>query len=245
MKSSVRGVVVLVCCGVGITLAFWFYKQDESRTRRSALSHRQAATHALAEHLAKHYPGARALVVSNPFTQKKGQPRQVYEFEEAGINGLREGFGKAISFQVVFPELRPEFLNNPRAVYVDPKTTTPLSFLVEEGAFEKLAEQHSDCDLMVSLIGLPANLTRRPSWRSANGPKYALLLPDWRTVGDKQAVLNAVKSDKIVAAILNKPGAPPDSESASQDHRAEFARRFLLVTKESIDRLLQTYPQIF
>ena len=245
MKGSVWGVVVLAFCGVGITLAFWFYKQDEGRARKSALWHRQVATRALAEHVAKQYPGARALVVSNPFTQKKGQPREIYEFEEAGVAGLREGFGKTISFQVVFPELRPEFFSDPRSVHVDPKTTTPLSYLVAENAFVALAEQHPDCAVIVSLIGLPVSLTRQPGWRNPAGPKYALLLPDWRIVGDKRAVQSAVKSEKIVAAVLNKPGAPPESEAAVTDPKAEFARRFLLVTKDNIDRLLQTYPQVF
>ena len=97
----------------------------------------------------------KVLVLSNPFSQQSGRSEQVYDFEKAGVAGLKEGFGKAVKIEVVFPALKPEVLNDPRSVQVDPQTTTPLSFLVSEQAFSDVLQKHPDADLMVSLIGLP------------------------------------------------------------------------------------------
>ena len=240
-----RSGIVLIGCGVAAALALAFYQYRKNSTVRAAHGHREAATRALAEYLAAHYPQQKALVVSNPFTLKKGQAAQIYAFEEAGLAGLRTGFGKAISSKVVFPELRGEFQKNPASVYVDPKTTTPLSFLVADDAFDKLVHENSECRLLVTLVGIPLRFRESALWKKEDAPKLALLLPDWRMIGDGPAIRFAFKSGKIAAAVLNKPGAPPDDNRAAADYKQDFDSRFLLVTSENIDEILQKFPRLF
>ncbi len=200
----------------------------------------------MAEYLAGQFGRQRALIVSNPFTQQKGRPKEIYEFEEAGIRGLRAGFrNRIIVAAVAFPDLRPQFILKPDSVYVDPKTTTPLSYLIAEDAFDTLARKHSDCGLIVSLIGLPVNLNRTELWRKPDGPKLALLLPDLRMGGDQAAIRSAVQSRKIVALVLNKPGASPEDAPTEKNGQTEFERRYLLVTPEGIDQVIRSYPRLF
>src|SRR6185369_6935232 len=118
--------------------------------------------------LAGRFPGARALIISNPFAQTKGVGGNVKAYEEAGVRGLRRGFGSKIA--------------------IDADTTTPMSYLVAPDAFDKIAKQHPSCSLLVSLIGLPADLSKVELWQATDGPKLALLLPDLRMVGDAAAV---------------------------------------------------------
>lgn len=203
------------------------------------------ATRVLAEYVAAQHPGKRVLVISNPFTRERGHSPQIYAYEEAGIAGLRKGLGNAQPMKVVFPALRPEVGRKPGSVYVDPKTTTPLSFLVAEDAFDALAKENSDFDIVVSLIGLPVNVSRAGIWQNPAGPKFALLLPDLRFIGQPEAVRAAIKSGKIVGAVLKKPGAPPEATPVDGDYKSEFAKRFVLATTETVDQLLQVYPQLF
>ena len=238
--------LVLTLVGVALALGFgaWLYLQPGPQ--QQALQTRELATRGLAEYLARTYPGQRALVISNPYTKAKAAAGNMSAYEEAGRRGLRLGFGRQIAVEaVVFPELKPGALENPRAFIVDPQTPTPLSYLMREDAFDKLAQQHPGCRLFVSLIGLPADLSKVAFWPDANAPKLALLLPDLQLVGDTTAVRDAMKSGRLAAFVLNKPGAPPEQEPPGRDVAAEFARRFVLVTPESIDSVLQTWPQLF
>jgi hypothetical protein len=201
-------------------------------SKPAPLSEREAATELLAKYLAAELKPKGVLVISNPFTQQPGRPAEIYEFEKASLRGLRAGFGEKIALTNVFPELRPEALRDPASVFVDPKTTTPLSFLVAEDAFQKAVEQHPECDVVISLIGLPFNMKRFPAWAQPGPPRFALLLPDWRLIGDRNAILAAFNSDKLAAAAVRMPNSKPSDP-------------FVLVTKTNIQELLVVAPQVF
>lgn len=231
---------VVLAVGLGVA---WRWPRGPLR---EALHVRQLATRGLAEHLAQTISGRRALVIANPYTQQSGLPRAMREMEAAGLRGLKQGFGSKVNLAAVgFPELKPEAKDNPRAVFIDPESTTPLSFLVAEDAFDKLARQHPDCDLLVSLIGLPANLARVQCWQAAAGPKFALLLPDLRVIGNNAAIRQTMRSGKLAAFVLARPGAPETQPAAGGDFATEFAKRFVLVTTENVEQAMGAFPQLF
>jgi hypothetical protein len=209
------------------------------------LTQRELAMEYLGRYLASHYSGEKAVVLGNPFSQKSGQPREVYQYEKAGLQGLKRGFGKSIVIEAVaFPEVKAGFVENPQSVFIDPNTTTPLSYVVTDDALDKIIAAHPQAGLLVSLIGLPVRVRQTETWKSAQPRKFALLLPDLRMVGDEAAVREAILNGKIVAFVLNKPGAPPESQPLGKDSKMEFDRRFLLVNRDTIDRLLQLYPRL-
>ena len=210
------------------------------------LAQRELAMEYLGRYLASQYPGRRALVLANPFSQSPAQPRDVYQFDKAGLQGLRRGLGKAVVIEAVaFPELKPGFMEDRRSVFIDPDTTTPLSYAVTDEALDKIASAHSEAELVVSLIGLPVKVRQTQTWNSASPRRFALLLPDLRMVGDQRAVREAVLSGKIAAIVLNRPGAPTETEPMGNDPQLEFERRFLLVTPETINEIVQAYPWLF
>ncbi len=232
--------VIVVVLAFG---AWFFFKPDP---HGNALRARALATRGLAEHLARTHPGKRALIVANPFIQQGATARAIVATEAAGIRGLREGFGSNVTVAAVaLPDLRPEARDNPRALLAGTETTTPLSYLVAPGAFDQLARQHPDCELIVSLIGLPADLSRCEVWHNPGPPQFALLLPDLRMVGDAAAVESALKSGKLAALVLLKPGAPGDDVAPGKDFSTEFEKRFLLVNDENAPQILRAYPGLF
>ena len=231
---------VLFAIGLGVA---WSWRRGP---QQDAFQARELATRGLGEALAQNFPGHRALVISNPYTQQSGLPSAMRAMEEAGLRGLKQGFGSKVSLAAIaFPELKPEAKENPRAVFIDPESTTPLSFLVAEDAFDKLVRQHPDCDLIVSLIGLPANLQRVQCWQDPAGPKFALLLPDLRVIGNRAVIREAMQSGKLVAFVLARPGAPESPPAADAAFATEFEKRFVLVTPAVVDQAMQTFPQLF
>ena len=131
------GALVLITAGV------WFFLRSEPRDY--ALTARELATRRLGEYLAQKLPGQRALLISNPFTQNATTASDIVATEKAGIDGFKKGLGDKLGLEAVaFPELKPEARTNPRAVFIDGETTTPLSFLVSPGAFDKLFSRHGE-----------------------------------------------------------------------------------------------------
>ena len=62
------------------------------------------------------------VLVYPTFTQRKGQRKEIYQFEEAGLRGLRRGLGQRLVVEaVVFPELRPEVYQNPGSPTLIPR----------------------------------------------------------------------------------------------------------------------------
>ena len=204
-------------------------------------SERELAAQVLATELAKRVAPDTVLVLSNPFTRSSGRSPEIYAFEKAGLAGLAAGFGKNVVIEVDYPALKPEVQRDPAAVLVDPQSTTPLSFLVSDESFSEVTQRHPKAEVIVSLIGLPVNLTAYKEWSQPQTPKFALLLPDWRMIGGKEAILEAFRSGKLVAAVVKRPNTP----RAGEDVKEDFASQYFLVTVETVETLLNQQPGIF
>lgn len=232
MKRAALGLLFLG----GITAAVWWL----GGAREAAVEGRAGATRRLAEYAARQFSPDCVVVISNPFTQRGGRAEEIYEFQRAAVAGLREGFGEAVELKVEFPRLTPEAEADPGSVRMDPGTKTPLSFMVAAGAFDEVIRKH-ECGLVVSLIGLPVDLAGFASWNSEGDPKFLLLLPDWRMIGGREAILEAFESGKLAAAVIEKPaveqGTPalPDGTGPG----------YLVVTAENARALLEAHPGAF
>lgn len=229
---------LLLLCGAVFSTFRYLPLGMDGGMRRTALARREVALRVLAEHLAQQFPGQKVLIVSNPFTHRKTSSADVVAFEEAGIRGLKRGWGSNVQFQGIgYPELNATEASHPAHAPIDPQTTTPLSFLTADDAWDNLLRRYPDTDVVVSLIGLPATLRSQEIWRQPK-PHFALLLPDLRMIGDCGDVKEAFRSGKLAAVVLEKPGAPPESASLDRDYRAEFNQRFVLVTTQNCDSLV-------
>jgi len=227
--------------GVGLR----FYLTPERALRNAAEDRRSLALETLGAYLAQRHAGDRILVVGNPFVQRPGQPGEIKAFEKAAVRGLRRGVaGRLEVAGIAYPALAPKAAANPAAVSLPPNATTPLSFMTAPDAWDRLRREHPAANLWVSLIGLPVGVARMAVWKEPV-PRFALFLPDLRILGGTAAVRAAFRSGKLVAMVLNRPGAPPQSAAPVGDARAEFNRRFLLVTPENCEAALRQYPGLF
>jgi hypothetical protein len=233
-KYWIVGVVVGIAA---ICFALWLIFFGSNR---APLSQREIATRVLAEYIRKTAKPRAVLLISNPYVPMASRTAEITRFHNSSEVGLREGMGSEIRVAVGFPKFKAEALRDVTSVYVPPNSTTPLSYLVSETSFDDLVREHPDCDILVTLIGLPASTASSAFWLKPGPPRVALLLPDFSVLGDAGAVRFGFESGKLLAAVIPKPNAPPERAIGS-DYRAEFAKRFILVTGENVDQLL---PQL-
>jgi hypothetical protein len=245
MQVNRTNMLAAGCLLALLVVGLRFYFTPERAVRGAAEDRRTLALQILGEHLARQLPGERVLVIGNPFSQQSGQPANVYDFEEAALRGLTEGMGDALKLEgTAFPELDPRAATDPGAVPLPPDLRTPLSLMTTRGAWDRLQEEHPRAGLWVSLIGLPAGISGMKVWRQ-DGPRFALLLPDLRVLGNSRTVGAAFRSGKLVAAVFNRPGAPPQSARREKDPRDEFDLRYVLVTPDNYEQVLRDHPGLW
>jgi hypothetical protein len=192
-----------------------------------AVKARQSAMQRLGESLSSGIGENPVLVLSNPYAQRSGQSKTIRQFEAAGIEGLKLGLGEATQVEVVFPEIRPEYREHPERAVFPPNTKTPLSFLMEGASLDQLAAAHPSSDLIVSLIGLPVGIDQLQVWKGGEH-RFGLLLPDLRVLGSKGKVLEAIKSGKIAAVVVDDP----QSQEA------------LVIDSTNVEEVLANRPQL-
>jgi hypothetical protein len=221
-KSSLllsSGLAVLVAIALVLFLR-------PSGPKGAALSSREEAMQLLGSTLAQLRPGSPVLVLSNPFAQDSGFLDEKTQFERAGLRGLKEGLGKSTRVTVVAPDIRPEYYTNPSSIFIAPDSKTPLSFLVLPESLDRLAASHPDCQVLVSLIGLPVGVETLKVWDPQDPRSLALLLPDLRVLGSPGKAAEAFQRGKILAAVVEdtQPGT------------------FLVVTATNILEVLEKQP---
>lgn len=226
MRAKLPLTVASAVVAVGL-VAFAFFSRPSGATR-GALAAREDAMEALGARLARLCPNCPVLVLVNPFAKDAGHSSDRRQFEEAGLDGLRQGLGRRSTVTVVTPEIRPEYYANPASVIIPPDSTTPLSFLMRPASVNQLADAHPECRVIVSLIGLPFGVEQLPLWNDKDPRSFALLLPDLRVLGPRPVALEAFRRGKILAAVV------ADSRSGKP----------LVVTAENIETVLQNQPRL-
>ncbi|MDA7511407.1 hypothetical protein N8612_07015, partial [Verrucomicrobia bacterium] len=197
------------------------------REMGAAVMARQRAMERLGASFSSEFGEKPVLLLSNPYTRNSGQSKTVRQFEAAGIKGFKLGFGEASRVEVVFPEIRPEYQEHPEKAVFPPNTKTPLSFLMEGASLDQLAVSHPNCELIVSLIGLPVGIDQLDVWKG-DSHRFGLLLPDLRVLGSKAKALEAFKRGKIAAVVVDDP----QSQEA------------LVIDSSNVEDVLSNQPQL-
>jgi hypothetical protein len=217
---AVIGVAVVVIAAVVVL-------KTPSSPKNQALAHRELAMESLGKTIARLRPKSKALVLSNPFVKNAGYLDETSQYERAGVRGLRKGLGGDITVTLAAPNLKAEFLADQSSVVIPPDSRTPLSFMIDPAAVDQLAIAHPECQVIVSLIGLPLGVESLKIWEEKDSHCFAMLLPDMRVLGPPEKTLDGFQRGKLLAAVAQdeKSGDP------------------LIVTSENIQAILATQPK--
>lgn len=156
---------------------------------------RARALQALVDALPAHYNGGKALVVLNPLG--KGQD-EVAALETATLAALDNALKGKVALLTDKPDLKPGAAADPSRCAIPPGSTAPISFLMEPDAFTRLAAEHPNATLIISLVGYPAGGLVHAH------PPALLLFPDVRAFGNKAAMEAGFKDGHLLALV--QPG---------------------------------------
>ncbi len=193
--------------------------------RNEALAKREHIMESLGISIAKLRPQCKVLVLSNPFTKTTGYLNEISQFERAGLHGLRKGLG-SLPVTVVFPEIRPQFFTDRQSIILPPNCRTPLSFVIEPGSLDSLADAHPECNVIVSLIGLPVGTDQLKIWGEKDPRSFAMLMPDLSVLEPPAKAVEDFQRGKLLAAV-------------AEDNKTKDA---LIITRDNVAAVLETQP---
>lgn len=191
-------------------------------------------------------PGARVLVVGNPFAALPGARGELVEADRAAVRGVEKATTAvgARYLGVAVPALSEQARRDPSSVPIPAGATTPIGFMTERGAWDGIRETRREANLWISLIGVPADLATTRAWTDTDGPRWALFSPDPRLIGTRDEIRAALENGRLVAMVFPRPGAPSEALPMGADATAEFEARWLLVTRESFEGTVAAWPQL-
>ena len=209
-------VVVIICA---IMLLSGGKSADED-VITAEVQYAASTTYTLGKHLSHTMPGAKVLVVTSTI-------RKDNEFQQAKIKALKEGLSPATT-DVVFEALAG---NNHEGV-----TAADMN---------KLFAKHKDCDLIITLIGLPFDMEKMKIWNQflkdkKKTPKLAIISEDIFALGA------FIQSGLIVGAVvLNPKYRPIENPPVPANYDEAFKKRYLLITPKNVAAMSKKYPKLF
>lgn len=213
------------------------------KLREREMAYQEIGYRKLGEFLAERHAGARALIITEPSLQGiEARPASVQ------LSGLRRGFGDKIDIVAAVSPKVPDSASSAFAAEYGSKQRggqagemlPPLEFWYTAEIFDDIVARYtSECDLIVTTIGLPMQSERMRYWTMPNKPALAL------ASGSIYELKQAIKTGTIVGAITYNPKAVYDEKAPPTDLDAAFDKRFLLVTPENVDTVARKHSDLF
>ena len=208
-------------------------RDPDEIVERNELEYLRISTEKLGRYLAQKYAGSKALVLVDPpsaFNQER---------TAALLRGLESGLAGKISIEARKSPDPPETARQTVAAASDGATEDvrpPMDYWLTAEAFDALIEKHTEtCDLVITMIGVPSDVSQMRLWNLSNRPKLAL------ACGSVYELRGLIASGDIVAAVAFSPEAVFGNEEPPGDIEAAFRRRFLLLTPENVEGLAAKY----
>ncbi|MFA6292909.1 MAG: hypothetical protein WC637_14060 [Victivallales bacterium] len=188
----------------------------------------------LGRYLARTAPGSNALII----TYDRNSENSLLD---ASMDGIREGLGGKVRIAAIDSPIKPAPLKASEKTKISPEKMLYLSRKVQSNNLDQVIARHPECNLVISLIGLPKDankmliFTIKPEKR----PKLALLSSNISMMKDR------IAQGDINVAIINRPDYIPGKNKIPKDIELAFDKRFLVVTPDSVKAVASDYPSLF
>ena len=186
MKKNKKAISLIVLTILLLSYLFFF-----DNNKSNALGKKYTSTFVLGKEIKKRFPANNILILANPFKK-----HSFSDFDLKGIEGLEDALSGSAEVQVAYPEIYPQFINNPGSVLLPNDTKTPLSYMVNPSSIDYLIEKFPNHTTVVSLIGIPLGIQNTKLWVSSTHT-IALIDPDMRIIGNVHSVKQAFNKGKI------------------------------------------------
>lgn len=227
--SGMLGIACLVLALAQIVMIARRPMEHRDRLMKTDLQYAAVAMEYLGTHLGTTFPDHQILLITRPVTTEFKDTHEI----------MMEGFRKGLAGRI------------PIAAQVEPPRTVAelmaggeLSddFVFTSTQFDQLVKMHPECNLIVSLIGLPKDFLKMALWTMTPEKRPKLVLG----FANVFELKNAIKTDYISAAMIyNSAYRPSSGETVPDDLTEAFNRRYQLISKGNIDPIAAQNPRLF
>jgi hypothetical protein len=228
----VAGILGLITVALAVTHIASILGQSEKRRQKIVdkdLNYANATMGYLGRYLAENFAGDRILLITSPGSEASQERHDfmVKQFEQALAGKL-----------VILAEEKPG--TSVAAALGGDHTQGDFIFTPE--SFDYMVKLHPECNLVVSLIGLPNNLKELKFWHMKPEKRPKLVV----AFASVYELKTAIKMGFISAAITyNRSFKPNIAEELPDDADELFNQRYLLIDKKNIDRIATENPNMF
>jgi hypothetical protein len=233
------GAIVLLLVVVGCAITFMVHNMSDGDTAgliENELKFAKSSTYVLGKYLAKTMPNAKVLVIV-------GQKSESNKRQKVLIEGLKEGFGSSITnIKVEAPKIKTPKGPDGKPM---PDMMMPMEEMMKASDFNKLIAKNKNCNLIITLIGLPMDTGGLKIWKQfISEPKKC---PKLCIVNGDVSMFGAFIAKGLMPAVVTvKPDAKYTEDPAPADMQKAFDKRYLLVTSKNIKEVAKKYKgQIF
>ena len=110
--------------------------------------------------------------------------------------------------------------------------------------FDAMLKRHPECNLIISLIGLPMDVENMEIWdaeETPETPKPKIALMDANIYNLKAAISSGI----VIGTVTYSPAAKYDESKPPADIKQAFDKRFLLVTPENVEAIATQHTGLF
>ncbi|OGV42924.1 MAG: hypothetical protein A2X48_11055 [Lentisphaerae bacterium GWF2_49_21] len=181
----------------------------------------------LAKYLAEKYPDRKAMIIVSPNYEEILRQKEL-------VDSLKAGFGDSITVEAIVP------ISVDLSRYQHGKSPHIEEVMTAED-FDYAFEKHRECEVVVSIIGVPKDLDKMKVWTMEDyeRPKIALLNSSTKYLE------GAIKGKFVVASVHYIPGFKSSKRMPPGDPKKVFEERYMLVTPENIDQIRKKYERLF
>jgi hypothetical protein len=221
----ISAVVILMKTGV-------LGDQGTQKIIANELTYAKAGYYMLGKELAEKVPGAKTLlIVEKTRPNDDRTPALLQAFKDGAAGKLT--IAATATPTVTWPDGR-----QPKPEEMD---MMPMNEMLKAKDYNDVMDKNSDCNLVVSFIGLPMDIEELHVWNMApdKRPKLGLINCAYHNLK------NAIKSGVVVAVVGINPTAKFDEQPAPKDSKAAFERRYIMITPENVVQMADTYKNMF
>ncbi len=224
--AGMCGILTLSFALVKIVSVFTASEKQQEMIADRELTYAHSTMQYLGSYIATNHPGARILLIKKPVSAAL-QARQ-----EIMMRGLKKGLdGKSLILAKKTP-------GEP----LTPGAPIEIESVYTAEWFNGVVKSHAECNLILSLVGLPWDLDKLEIWGMEPEQRPKLVT----AFGSVSALKLAIKGDFITAAVTyNRTYRNNVNVPVPADVTEAFNARYVLINKENVDQIDQENPGTF
>lgn len=212
--------IIVIACGVGILYRTDILGNPNNRFQEYENRYHAAQGNVLGKFIQANFAGKKVLVLlennyeSNPRTQIL-------------VDALKAGAGTSLDVVTDTLTLANRQAGGPEGMGME----MPLFELMTAADFDKALDDHKDCGVVISSIGLPRDAAKMKVWKAKERPGIILL-----NAFDMRGYNALITSGMIAGIVAVGPDAKFTEDAPPRDPQAAFDVRYVLIDKSNVDK---------